>query len=260
LSEDLAYLGRTLNARAGDTATEIAVLIRGVINQLVPKGQTGAAAKHIDTEAIALLVKKVRDACQFAYNLTESTGPEVLEPITYFAGRVEKIISDEVESKMGSIGLPPDLAERQFGILRGELQRMKNRLLDDYSHGMMGDNRLAKDPLVNVINTQTNSPGALQQVGIGDRFSQTAFSKSHNELVAAIDRALSSPEFGKLKQDQKDAFSDTAAVVKEEAVKSRPDVGKLKRWGTRLVDLSTGIGMKVAAGEIVHLLNSMFGG
>ena len=78
--------------------------------------------------------------------------------------------------------------------------------------------------------------------------------------MQAIDRALASPEFTQLNQSQKDAFSDTALVVKEEAAKATPDVGKLKRWGTRLVDLSKDIGMKVAAGEIVHLLNSMFGG
>jgi hypothetical protein len=96
-------------------------------------------------------------------------------------------------------------------------------------------------------------------VGIGDNFSQTAFTKTHNELVTAIDRALASPEFTQLNQDQKEAFSDTAAIVKEEAVKPQPDVGKLKRWGTRLVDLSKDLGMKAAAGEIVHLLSSMFG-
>jgi hypothetical protein len=95
---------------------------------------------------------------------------------------------------------------------------------------------LKKDPLVNVINTQTNSPGAIQQVGIGDNFSQTAFNQNHHELVTAIDRALLSGEFAQLKKDQKEAFSDTSAVVKEEASKPQPDVGKLKRWGSRLVD------------------------
>jgi hypothetical protein len=43
-------------------------------------------------------------------------------------------------------------------------------------------------------------------------------------------------------------------------VKAQPDVGKLRRWGSRLVDLSKEVGMKVVAGEIVHLLGSMFGG
>ncbi len=118
---DLQYLGRELNARGADTATEIAVVIRTVMNSLVSKGQTGAAAKHIDTDAIALLVSKVTGACQFAFNLTGATGPAVLEPLTYFAGRVEKIISDEVRAQTGKLGLPPDLANRQFAIFQAEL-------------------------------------------------------------------------------------------------------------------------------------------
>ena len=118
---------------------------------------------------------------------------------------------------------------------------------------------MKKDAVVNVINNQINSPGGIQQVGVGDKFSQTAFASNHQELVRAIDRALTSAEFHGLKQDQKDAFSDTAAIVKEEASKAQPDVGKLRRWGTRLVEISKDIGMKVAAGEIVHLLAKMFG-
>jgi hypothetical protein len=125
---------------------------------------------------------------------------------------------------------------------------------------MFGSERLKKDPLVNVINTQRNSPGAFQQVGIGNNFSQSAFTKDHQELIIAIDRALSSADFAGLKPPQKEAFSDTAAVVKDEAAKQEPDVGKLKRWGGRLVDLSKDLGMNFAANEIVALLGSIFGG
>ena len=48
-------------------------------------------------------------------------------------------------------------------------------------------------------------------------------------------------------------------MVKEEAAKAQPDVGKLKRWCRRLVDLGKDLGMKVATAEIVHLLAKMFG-
>ena len=259
MSDIPAYLGRTLNARAADTALEIAQIVREVMNRLASKGQTGASVKHIDTEAMGLLTKKVNDACQFAFSLTGGVSPEVLEQVTYFAGRVEKIISDEVLPVAVRLGIRSDQAARVNTTFLSQLRSRKEQLLDDFSHGMQGSERLKKDPLVSVINSQTNSPGAIQQVGIGDNFSQTAFTKTHNELVTAIDRALASPEFTQLNQDQKEAFSDTAAIVKEEAVKPQPDVGKLKRWGTRLVDLSKDLGMKVAAGEIVHLLSSMFG-
>jgi hypothetical protein len=52
---------------------------------------------------------------------------------------------------------------------------------------------------------------------------------------------------------------DTAAVVKEEASKTQPNEGKLKRWGGRLASLGKELGMKVAAAEIVRLLAQVFG-
>jgi hypothetical protein len=62
-----------------------------------------------------------------------------------------------------------------------------------------------------------------------------------------------------LQPTQKEAYSDTALVVKEQAAKRSPDAGKLKRWGICLVDLGRDLGMKVATAEIVHLLAKMFG-
>lgn len=62
--------------------------------------------------------------------------------------------------------------------------------------------------------------------------------QNHTELAAVIDRALESPEFAKLNPSQKEAFEDIAAIVREEAAKQTPDVGRLKRWGNRLAELS----------------------
>jgi hypothetical protein len=109
-----------------------------------------------------------------------------------------------------------------------------------------------------------DAAAGVTPVGLRPPFVTPAAAHSHPDCrgipIQIVAPHLASTEFTQLNQDQKDAFSDTAVVVKEEASKSTPDVGKLKRWGTRLVDLSKDIGMKVAAGEIVHLLNSMFGG
>jgi hypothetical protein len=48
--------------------------------------------------------------------------------------------------------------------------------------------------------------------------------------------------------------------VKEEAEKQAPDPGKLKRWGTRLIELGTDLGLKFATGTIASLLSKMFTG
>jgi hypothetical protein len=44
---------------------------------------------------------------------------------------------------------------------------------------MMGSGRLKKDPVVGVINNQINSPGGVQQVGIGT-ISRNQFSTKPN--------------------------------------------------------------------------------
>lgn len=44
----------------------------------------------------------------------------------------------------------------------------KLRVVDDYRHGMLGDAPLKKDPFVSVTSNIVNSPGAVQQSGIGN--------------------------------------------------------------------------------------------
>ncbi len=196
---------------------------------------------------------------KFTFELTGGHEPEALNYLKSFADRVQQIVTNEISEKAGRLGLGAVTANHLDNI-RIKLDRFNERGLDDFSHGMQGDERLKKDPLVSVINNQTNSPGAIQQVGIGDNFSQTAFTQNHHQLISAIDRALTSPEFARLESAQKDAFSDTAVVVRDEAAKPQPDVGKLKRWGGRLVDLAKDLGMSVATAELVELLNMIFGG
>jgi hypothetical protein len=71
---------------------------------------------------------------------------------------------------------------------------------------------------------------------------------------------LESPEFAKLNPGQQEAFGDIAAIVREEAAKESPDVGRLKRWGNRLAELSRDLGMNVTASGIVEVMKSIFGG
>jgi hypothetical protein len=52
---------------------------------------------------------------------------------------------------------------------------------------------------------------------------------------------------------------DVADTVLEEAKKAKPEPGKLKRWGHRLGELAAQLGLHVAATEIVHTINRMFG-
>jgi hypothetical protein len=125
-------------------------------------------------------------------------------------------------------------------------------------YGTSGHERMKKDPIIGIINTQSNSPGAIQQVGVGE-FSQSAFVQHHQQLVAAIDRALASPEFQQLQQAQREGFRDIADVVKGEATKPSPDPSKLKRWSERLLGMGREIGMRMAVSEIGQAIAHIFG-
>jgi hypothetical protein len=112
---------------------------------------------------------------------------------------------------------------------------------------------------VNLVANQTNSPGAVQQLGVGD-FSQSAMVQNYAPLVHAIDAAINSDEFKSLKPEQQVAFSDIADAIKDEAGKSSPDGSKLKRWGQRLLNFANEVGMKVAVSTIAQVLSKIFVG
>jgi hypothetical protein len=140
---------------------------------------------------------------------------------------------------------------------RDALRTRKEQLIADFEHGMQGNSRLKKDPIVSVIANQTRSPGAIQQIGVGT-FSQNAFGQQHAPLMAAIDDALKSAEFLNLEPKTRQGFQDVAEIVREEASRQTPNVGKLQRWSTRLLELAQKSGMKVAEGTLTAVLIKIF--
>ncbi len=122
---------------------------------------------------------------------------------------------------------------------------------------MQGSERLKKDPIVTAVINQSNSPGAVAQVGAGT-FSQTAFTQQQNQLIQAIDRTMNSPEFAALNLEQQQDFRDIADVVKAEASSAKPDTGKLQRWGKTLVTFAADVGMRVASSTIAQVLVKIF--
>src|SRR2546430_871623 len=83
-------------------------------------------------------------------------------------------------------------------------------------------------------------------VGVGN-FAQSAFIQNHQPLIDEINKVLASDEFTALKPAEQEGVRDIADIVKAEAEKPEPDVGKLKRWGGRLVDLTADVGLKVVS-------------
>lgn len=255
---ELEYLGRNLNNRVYEVAEEAGVALTKVMAQASARGAlaSGGTILQFRQEALRIFTEKSNEAAQFTYSLTKSTELDVVRALSFCTKRMVEVIMEHVAERTGRLGIHGSMnAETQQ--TRDLLAGKQERLIDDYSHGMMGSARLKKDPVISVVNNQMNSPGGVQQVGFGN-FSQSAFTQQQNVLVRAIDDVLASQEYSRLGQTEKDAFKDIADAVKDEASKPKPDDGKLKRWGTRLVDLTKQLGMKVAEGTLTKVLTDIF--
>jgi hypothetical protein len=255
MTYDNRYLGRQLNDRSQKVGEAFGAEVAQILGKASVSGTANNSRTYLQFSkaGMEILEREVNDAIQFAYNYTgEHDGP-VFEQVSYCATQmVEKIIM-MARSRNSSVGA--DIINKMDVTLR----ERKDALLDSFRHGMIGSQKLKKDPVVSIVSNQTNSPGAIQQVGVGD-FSQKAFVQNHQPLIDAVNKALASLEYQKLEPAQKDAFKDVADTLLDEAKKETPDPGKLKRWGHRLAELGTQLGLHVAATEIVHIVTSMFSG
>lgn len=256
---DPAYLGRALDGRLHDVQENVVREVKALQNKHAAMGRLQSGATLIAFEAIVVdcLKSAVGEASKFTFELTDGE-PPALDYLSSFANRVQQIVIAEIAEKASRLGLG-QVTPNHLAKVRDKLDRIKDGMLDDFSHGMHGSGKLKPDPVVSAVIHQTNSPGAVAQVGAGT-FSQTAFTQQQHQLIEVIDAAMASPEFAELSPDNQQAFRDIADVLKEEAVKPNPDIGKLQRWGKSLLSFTTEVGMKLATGTIAQVLLKIFGG
>lgn len=254
-----AYLGESLNDRACDAVKAGEAALNAIMRQHAAAGRlaSGATLIAFGKEVNRIFGEHFDSAAQFTFNLTGDHAPEAIKPLDYFAGRVVEMLNQKLVEFGPRTGIDGPTWGRELNNIRVRLGELRTRRMRDFTHGMMGNERMKKDGVVSIINNQTHSPGAIQQSGVGN-FSQQAFSQHHQPLVAAIDAALASADFAKLGDSQKQGFKDIADVVKEEASKPNPDASKLKRWSDRLISMGTEIGMRVAVSEIGQILARIF--
>jgi hypothetical protein len=206
----------------------------------------------------ALLSTTFGSAAQFTYNRLGNVDSPACVAMDVFCQKAEFMIVHVLKRFAPGTGLAPIDIDPHILQIGEELKINSHHLLDDFSQGMLGDEKLKKEPSVSIVNTQTNSPGAVQQVG--SNFNQSAFNQNHQSLVQEIDNALASPQFAALKPEDQLEVRDLADAVKLEAEKGAPDGGKLKRWGDKLVKVSEDVGLKVVSGTIAGLLLKIYTG
>jgi hypothetical protein len=255
---DTAYLGRSLDNRLPDVHEAVTREVKGLQNKHAAAGRLKSGATLIAFEDIAttLLKSTIADASKFTFEFTEGHEPGALAYLKNFADRVQQIIMAEISEKAERLGLGA-VTTNHLEKVRGKLDRLKQQILDDFSHGMQGSERLKRDAVVNAVINQSNSPGAVAQVGAGT-FSQSAFTQQQHQLIEVIHQAINSAEFAALNPEQQQGFRDIADVVKAEASTAKPDIGKLQRWGKTLVSFATDVGMRVASSTIAQVLVKIF--
>ncbi len=256
---DTDYLTRHLAARVGDLRELIGRRLEVIMRQNAAAGRlaSGVSLQMFADEAISTLQQAYADALQFAFSATGGHEKDTVDKLNLCGSEMIAAIMELATERANRLGIAGPIVPQHLDVIRHKLEDKHKRLTDDFAHGIQGSERLKRDPLVNVVNN--NSPGTIQQVGIGD-FSQSAFLQNNTELVNAIEQALASEEFKALDADTQATFLDTAEVLKGEASKINPDPGKLKRWGSRLVQMCNDVGIKVGGHALAQVLIKMFGG
>lgn len=255
---DPNYIGKSLDNRLHEVHDTVARRIAVMTADHNSKGalNSGATISALGEIAVDVAKSAVADACKFAFEYTGEASPEIVGRLRLFTDRVKSLVHTPAVQMSGRLGLNT-VANDHMAKVRAELDRVTDQLLSDFEAGMHGSERLKRDPVVSIVNSQSNSPGAIQQVGVGT-FSQTAFNQHHAPLIEAIDAALDSDEFKGLSATDQEGFKDIAEVVRAEASKQTPDSGKLQRWSTRLLQFAQKAGMKVAENALIQVLVKIF--
>jgi hypothetical protein len=190
-----------------------------------------------------------------AFEATQSYADSVCDDIRRGLQRIRDALSDDLAEYFRKQGAFVDCRVSDplgNGFLRA-MDDCIDETIDDYRHGLIGGKRMSQDPVVSVITSVTNSPGAIVQSGAGN--AQNASSRvSVGDLRSGLAEFLSSSQVQALPPDVKQSVIDVVEVLDVEARQSQPDHSKIARWGKRLLELITQLGIEVAGSALSKIL------
>jgi hypothetical protein len=195
MAYDSQYLGRNLTNRVRETLNVFEQEMTAILSQAASHGAVHSSRVYVQywQRGIELLKTSVNDAAQFAYNLTGEHTGEVFRQVEHCAKQMVSAMMNAISARAGQSNPYGEI----IGKTRVAFEELIQSLLDDFYNGMMGSSKLKHDPVVSIVASQTDSPGGIQQVGVGD-FSQAALVDNRNQIVEAIETALASFEFNSL--------------------------------------------------------------
>jgi len=250
MTEDDNYLERALGRLIDDGLNDARRAVNTVVADAAGRGALGnsrvfllcdeAVAKAFDT-ALAKMAA-------LAFDLDGPTAAEKCQLLENAGKRLmDNIVSHLRKQFAGNTSYAVPSVDR----LQKSLNVKLERLIDDFSHGVLGGAVVKKDPVAHVIGNIINSPHAVQQIGDNN---QQVVHQHATTINQAIDKLLDSDEYRQLRPEEQIALRDTADVLRGEINSATPDVGKVRRWTERLGSLAKQLGMPVAADIFVKVV------
>jgi hypothetical protein len=255
---DDEYLERGLSKFVEDGVRAAQVAVLKVESDENAKGTLRSSRAYIGyQEAVSgVFAQTFRSMSAFAFNYSGGSASSVQaldRAGDAFVAAATGVLAQKYDRGKAYVNMAPSLSE-----VTEALTKAKDRTVDDYKHGMIGEARLKRDPIVSVMNNMNNSPGAVQQTAVGDDNRQSV-QQNANALLSAIDSLLSSDDFKSLESENKLAVTDLADTLRDEIRKPTPDAPKVRRWVERLGSLAAQAGMNVASAIFIAAATQYLG-
>jgi hypothetical protein len=251
-----AYLRRAFDRQRDEAITFVQQARERITREAAKTGtlQSGGMLSIVQKEYVRAVTEAGDKMARHGFELAGTTSDKVCDEVERGLRMIRDALSNDLrdffQAQSGWSGQAPIMMLGN-DFLNATDKRM-SAVVDDLRHGMLGGTKLTKDPLVSVISTISNSPGAIAQTGIGNV--QTATAVQTNRIRDELQKFTASPGIQRLEPEAKQSILDVADVLGGELAKPTPDASKLARWGKRLLDIAERLGIAVAASGLSHAL------
>src|SRR5947209_8151739 len=138
---NLHYLGRNLNERPKKALDMMGVEMAGIMSQAAARGMlnSGSTLVQFWQAAVRIFESEATEAIKFSYTLTGETDGEPYNQVAFCTKRMVDVMVETVQERASTIVSGSGVTV--FNKMAAELLEKRERLLDDYKHGMMGSDR-----------------------------------------------------------------------------------------------------------------------
>jgi hypothetical protein len=256
MTHDLAYLQRAFSRLIEEAVQSAQTERQRVMAKAAQRGnlQSGSMLLLVKAKYDRAASETVDKMVRLAFDLTGSTAEPVCDGLRQGLNALRDSLSNDLAELYRSHAgwAPSNVTDGLGNDFLNVVDRRIAATIDDFAHGIAGGTRMTKDPLVNIISTISDSPGAVLQAGIGNV--QRALTSGAGNIQTVLTQFVNSKEVQELTAENKQSLTDMAEVLGDELKKPQPDASKISRWGKRLVDIAERLGIGVAASGLSHIL------